>query len=232
MTVKLLTAAAIVLFAANASAGSIWVQGYGSYGTFSMNDLNRRVAEYNTRNDSGLDEINAGPGFGVALGRDLESAAGSIGLAFETLDGSSSASHGEYNIEVKTPAYAIRLFLKGNAPWLASETFTLGVGGSLGLISASSDVKWRFYHIEPGEPEPTITEIRQSGTFGGTGVYFDWFLNGEKRLGDRLAMVLDLGCRANTLSATNIDADAIGGAYSSDYTGFFARFGMKFRLSR
>lgn len=230
MTMKLLTAATILLFATSASAGSIWVQGYGSYSTFQMNDLNERVAEYNSRNNANLDEINAGPGFGIALGRDLERVPGSIGIAFETLDGSSSKSHGEYSIEVKAPAYAIRLFLEGDTPWLSTETFTVAVGGSLGIISASSDVNWRYYHVESGDPDPTITDITESGSFGSTGAYFDWFLNGEKRFGERLAVALDLGYRANTLSSKIITGDAIGGSYSSDYAGAFARLGLRYRL--
>ena len=231
-TVKLMAAAFVLLLATSASAGSLWVQPYGSYGTYAMGDLNRAVADYNSNFGASLDKMNAGPAYGIAFGRDFEHKAGSIGFALERLDGSSSLSHGDYSIDVNVPAYVVRLFLKGDAPWLETETFTLAVGGSLGIISTNSDVNWRYYHVEPGDPEPTITDISESGDFSSSGAYFDWFVSGEKRLGERLVAVLDLGIRANTLSSKQLEGDAIGGRYSSDYAGLLARLGLRYKFGR
>lgn len=217
-------AMAVMLITSAAQAGSLWISGQGSYAAYGMKDLDASIRDYNDSYGTDLSSIGSGVGACIAVGRDLYDMSGAIGLAFEYLDGSCSLAHGDYNIDIRVPAYAVRLFLKGYTPWLKTDSFSTSVGGSIGVISSSAEYSQRYYHEEEGS-DP-IEEL-VSGDFGSSGMLFDWFLGANKQVGSRLSLDMDLGYRVNTMNDTTID----GRTFGAEYNGFFLRCGVQYRIT-
>ena len=222
-----LAAALVLPGAASAAVPKPWLGLTGSWGTYSMTDVNREIGAINdTLASSGvplrMDEINNGLGFGVAAGLDLPGGL-TLALAYERLSASTEVSDMTGGIAYRLPAnaFSVRGQYRFPSPGVGALSLGLGVGwvseaGALELIA---------------------------GGFGGfsldlegSGLLLEPFVNGDWWATPQVALSASAGYRRAKVTEVQVFNQTIynpdGSKYTVDYSGLLLRAGLKLGFMR
>lgn len=208
-----------ILVPSMAFAGTVspWMSAHGSMATYGMSDVNDAIGTINAGLGSGLEmkEVKNGFGVGGAFGLELPSRF-SIGVGYDRLLASSDVSDG--STEFNLPANAFRA--------MAQYSFA-GIGTSGAYIGASAGMI-----LAAG----SMTELGVTSDVEGSAPMFEMFTGGDWWAGPQFALTGSAGYRYAKIGEFKVGGDT---AYLTnnekatiDYSGIFARAGVKFALMK
>ena len=216
-----------MVFPSLAHAGSVrpWFGAHGSMSTYSMSDVNRDISNFNAAiAGSGLsmDEIHGGLGLGMTLGIDLPSPF-SIGVGYDRLSASTDVGDASGSIKYKFPANAFRAF--GQYSFSGAGASRGHIGGALGLINEAGSVTVEITGQTPFEEN-----------VHGSGALFELFGGGDWWASPQFAITGSAGYRYAKINEIKVLGEVVyispGEKESIDYSGIFARVGIKLALAK
>ena len=202
-----------------------WLALNGSWGTYSMSDVNADIRNVNASlAGSGLamDEVNHGLGFGVTVGVEIPSRV-SLGLGYERLGASSEVGDASGSLQYKLPANVVRGMVEYRFP--TEQAFAPSVGFGLGLVKEAGAIE-----ITQTGAGAAAFDLHGSGPLLETIVGGDWWATPQFALtgsaGYRYAKVREI----KVLGQTAVNPD--GSKYTVDYSGVVVRLGCKAAFAR
>lgn len=213
----------MILLPASASALEFkpWLGVNGSWGTYSMSDVNDMAGDFNAglREDyHKMAEIHDGFGIGVTTGLDLTRRL-SAGLSFDQLSATTDVGYPANPLVFKFTANAFRVF----GDYALSRRGRLGmhIGLGAGLVSE--------FGLLVGGGAPT-SDLTGKGPLGDLAVGADWWATPEFAVtgsaGYRYAKVGEVKVDGRTFR--NFDNSKI----AADYSGVLVRLGVKLALTK
>lgn len=207
------------------SAVGPWISGSFGGSLYSMEDINDDVRNINALlAGSGLsmEEVTKGPSLGVAFGIDLANGFG-FGIGFDRLAASTDVSDASGSLEYDMPANLIRAF--GRYSFSNTGQARGFIEASVGRVSTVGQVK---------------LSVSGSGAMSadleGSAMAFEGCVGGEFWSTPQFALTGSAGFRRAKSSDATVDNEPIytasGENYSIDYSGMFARAGIKVAFSR
>ncbi|MCC6653258.1 MAG: hypothetical protein IT348_19055 [Candidatus Eisenbacteria bacterium] len=197
-----------------------WVSGALAGSTYAMGDVNDDISTINSAlNGSGLkmEKMSSGVGFGFSAGLDMGSG-WSIGLGYDRLNASSDVGDYSGSLEYDMPGSLLRGF--GRYTFASPGKVKGFLEGSAGRVTAGGSV--------------TLSATgggALSRDVEGSGIAFEASAGGEIWAAPQLAFTGSAGFRK--AEAKNVTSDgtpvftASGEDYTIDYSGLFARLGVK-----
>ncbi len=213
-----------------ASGGGIWLEGLGSLNSYSMHDVNKEdIADLNDAFiESGLsfDEIKSGVGLGAAVGIDLSRVG--FGLGYERLGAATKGGEplvvlvAGYEtpiiVDYKMPATALRGIVELEIPTRGAAGARLGVAG--GIVSMK------------GSLSASVSSLSLlSLDYSGTGPLFEVYGSGLWWAVPRVALTGSAGYRYAAVNEPKFEGVKMLG-FSVDYSGLFARAGVRLALTK
>ena len=169
-----------------------------------------------------MDEINGGMTAGGVFGIEFPNGF-TLGAGIDRLNASSEVGDASGGIEYDLPANAFRVL--GQFAFKCRGRSGAHVGASLGKVSSSASV--------------SITETgvgSVSADLEGSGPLFEGYFGGDWWASPQFAITGSAGFRYAKIGDLQIDGETIytadGDKYAVDYTGVFARAGIKFAFSK
>lgn len=219
--------AAILTLPASASAAPPrpWLCVTGSWGTYSMSDVNNEIGAINAVLDSvglSMDEIRGGFGFGIAVGVDIPDRV-SIGLGYERLSASTEVGDLSGSLRYHLPANVVRVSVEYRIP--TERSYGGSVGFGVGLVK------------EAGSIDLVVTGVGAvAADLDGSGPLLDASVGGDWWMASQFALVGSAGFRYAKVREIRIEGQTIynadGSKYSVDYSGVVVRLGLKAALAR
>ena len=209
-----------------------WIGLNGSWGGYKMTDVNDRIAGVHHGVDEegnpvsvGLKKITAGLGLGGSAGLDFPGHV-TLGVGYERLSASSKASFTGGSYEYRVPANALRGFMEYRIPPRGRFGARLGVGGGTVMEAGPAAIAIDF----------TDGTANRSFPFEGSGALLEVYGSGEWRATSRVAATASLGYRhakaAEIKEAGSVLFEAGGSPSTVDYSGGFARLGLRVALTK
>lgn len=200
-----------------------WIGASGSWGTYTMSDVNDEVTAINALlagTGLSMDEINNGFGFGGAAGIGIADRI-SLGFGYERLSASTDVGDASGSLEYDFPANAFRLL--GQYDFPTTSTFVGHVGFGVGFVTEAGSVTVSASGVGS-----------QSGDVSGSGGLFEGLIGGELWAAPQFAITMDGGFRYAKVSEVKVEdvvvRNADGSKYTIDYTGVLVRLGVKVAL--
>ena len=222
-TIVLAAVAASLVAATPARAAGFrpWIGATGSWGTYSMSDINTILRDINTTLLAGtglhMDEITSGFGLGAVLAGDFAGGA-TIGFAYDRLFASSEVGDASGKLTYGLGANAFQAF--GQYRFPSSTPFSPRIGVGAGLVSTSDALKLSVTGGGGGSSDVT-----------GTGPLFEACAGGDWWAAPQFALTGSLGYRYAKVGEFKIQDqtafNADGSKQTLDYGGFIARLGVK-----
>lgn len=213
--------------AALASADTMrpWVGVHGSLSTFGMSDVNDDIGSVNSSlagTGLAMDEIHGGFGLGGSFGVEFRGPF-SAGVGYERLFASTDVGDFSGSLKYDLPANAYRAFAQYS--FVEGPTATWSLGAGLGAVS------------EAGKVTLTVTGVgSDSAHLKGSGPMFELYAGGDAWANPQLALSGAVGFRYAKIGEITVDGNTLytanGDKYTVDYTGLFARFGLKFGMAQ
>ncbi len=222
-TIFLASMAAVLLVPASTFSASLkpWVGLNGSWGTYSMSDINDKVRDINSAiAGSGLSmkEIDNGFGLGGIAGVDLSTGA-TFGLGYDHLFARTELGDATGTLTFDFPANAFRAI--GEYKFRSASRFSPRLGVAGGLVSEAGSIDLSVTG-GPSEKED-IT---------GSGPLFEAYAGGELWAAPQFAVTGSLGYRYAKVKEVKASGETIVNSDRSkssvDYGGVLARLGLKF----
>ena len=215
MPCAVLAMALLAWLPASARAATVVVGGHGGYGSYTQEDLNAGIRALNARvGATVLDEIKAGPEYGVHLGLQVNRTI-TVGAGFARLGGSATGSARGVAAEVSVPADCWLAFFN----WLPDNDNVgrIGLGADAGLVTASG-----FTAVD--EADGSVTR----DAYEGSGLFLAGYVIGDVLLGGRASFFAHGGFRLAQVADLDLNGAASG--YALDYSGAFVRVGLRLGL--
>jgi hypothetical protein len=177
----------------------------------------------------GVKKIQNGAGFGGTAGLDFPGPL-TLGAGYDWLAASSKASVSGGSVDYRLPAHAVRGFLEFRLPARGAFGTRLGIAGGAVMEARSA----RITNTTPGSS-------LQSGRVRASGPLAEGYATGEWRTGSRLAATATLGYRYARAGELKRNGEVYFKTlrnvqlfipYSADYSGIFARVGVKVALTK
>lgn len=202
-----------------------WISGGLGASTYHMSDVNDDIGDVNSAlSGSGLrmKQIDGSLGFGIAGGVDLGNGL-AFGIGYDRLPANSDVGDWSGSIEYDFPGSFVRAF--GRYAFQSASKANGFIEGSLGRISAGGDVSM------------TVSgEGSVSGDVEGSGIGFEGAAGVELWSSPQFAFTGSLGFRHAVAKDVKVDGLAVynnsGGDYTIDYSGVFARVGVRLVLAQ
>lgn len=202
-----------------------WIAGSVGAATYSMGDVNDDIGNINAAiAGSGLrmDPIEHALNFGAAAGFDFGKGF-SLGVGYDRLPASSDVGDWSGSIVYDFPGSFVRAF--GRYAFQSTSKANGFLEGSLGRISAGGDVTVNV-----------SGEGSVSGDVEGSGIGFEGAAGIELWTSPQFAFTGSLGFRHAVAKDVKVDGLAVynnsGGEYTIDYSGVFARAGVRLSLAQ
>jgi hypothetical protein len=219
----LLPLAAALAFAVPASGAALkpWIGFDGSYGKYTMGDVNRDLEDLNTglkQTRLTLWPISGGPGVGLSAGLDFGRGL-SVGVGYDRLFASSGAEDPNHLIRYRLPAHALRGIAEYAFPRKGPLGARIGVAG--GLVAESGSIV-----IEDSSDDVT-----------GSAPLFETYLAGEWWGQRRCGLFATVGYRHARLTEVKIGGSVAhnpppdGSNYTLDFSGMLVRVGFRIPLA-
>ena len=213
--------------AALASADELrpWIGIQGSLATFGMSDVNDDIGNVNSGlagTGLSMDEIHGGFGVGASGGIEFRGPF-SAGVGYERLFASTDVGDFSASLKYDLPANVYRGFAQ--YAFVEGPTTTWALGSALGIVS------------EAGKVTLTVTGVgSDSAHLKGSGPLVELFAAGDAWASPQLALSGSVGFRYAKVGEVTVDGNTLytpnGDKYTVDYTGLYARIGMKFAMGQ
>lgn len=209
----------------SAASSRPWLIATGSWGTYSMSDVNAEVRAINAGlAGSGLamDEISNGFGFGVQAGLEIAGRV-SVGFGYERLTAATEVGDASGSLRYKLPANARRSSLEYRFPTERAFAASLGLG--VGQVKEAGSIELAVAGVD------TVTS-----ELDGSGPLLEAIVKGECWAEARkVALVVSAGYRYAKVRELKVDGvilvNADGTKYTVDYSGMVVRLGFKVALA-
>lgn len=212
----------LLMFAAPAWAGGLWVKVAGGVNGMAMDDINDGTYRFHETSIHGFNfpDLNSGFGLSFHAGNDI-SPRWSFGFSWEIQHGHVQGTDVDVSAVMKLDAD----FFMGHLYWtpVRSRKFSLGAAGGLGIVSADGTVR-----IEQGN-----VNFGQNKT-SGTDLAFELMGTAEYALAGNKALQLTLGWREAKVDKITYQGTTAtredGSDLALDYSGYTARLGVLWRF--
>ena len=198
-----------------------WIAGSARFGTYSMEDVNEDIRNFDALVSASFDEINNGFGFGGAAGLSLGSGV-DIAARYERMLASSDVSDQTGSLEYDFAANAFYGTLEYRS--LSASGPSFGIGAGAGIVSSAGDV------------EVSLTGLgAASGDVEGSGPLLQVFGLVDFAPRSRASVVVLGGYRYAKASSVKLDGVPIenqdGSDFDVDYSGLIVGAELRIRLS-
>ena len=194
-----------------------WISVDVAGSSYAMTDLNDAIRKANAEAGSGVAqqrEVLSGFGLGGTLGAELGSGVG-LGIGVDRLYGRSGAGGPSEDFSMELSAYGLRVF--GSLPISRTNAGSVFVGGSMGVLVATGWVRSEVAGVG-----------RYQADLDGDGPLLELFLGADLALYPSAGLEFNAGYRH-----ARVDYVTLGDLewWDLDYSGVFARTGLRLRLA-
>lgn len=245
MNRKVIPSIMFVLFVVAGPAAADWfVNPYGSYSHFN-NFSTGWTLELDTplyTESISVSELDNALGAGVALGYSSEERGLIAGLNVEFITGdtdSTFTNKNSNNVDVRVgertidgSAMTVGGFIGAILPGLSNGNWQGVLGIEVGAVIPQGDISLMYLtevveEVENGDDIVTTVPITETQALEGTNLYISFFLTEDFMIADFLGFSGTLGYRGVQTKLQTIETESMSGKYVQQYSGFFARLGLK-----
>ncbi len=206
-----------------------WVGVDGALATYAMRDVNREIRAINDiYSENGapidMDQIKGGSSFGGRLGVDLPGGL-VLGLGYERLAAASDKNQIGIGVKYDYPATTLRGFAEYGLPGVTALRLGVAAGG----VSENGTLE-----IRP--PYGGFESLKLTGS----GPLFEAYMSGDAWVFSRLGLSGSFGYRRAVVGEVKGESGGVketlynedGSKFRTDYSGVFARLGVKLAVTK
>lgn len=230
----------VLLIVAGPAAADWFVTPYGSYSHF-MQFPTRWTLEIDTPLFTGsisVSELENAFGGGVALGYSSEERGLVMGLNVEFITGDTDSSftvRDSNNKDVRVgdctidaAAMTVGGFIGAMVPPLSKGNWQGVLGVEVGAVMPQGDLSLMYVKDDyDDQGNATTVQMTETQALEGSSLYISLFFTEDYLITDLLGLSGTVGYRGVNTKLQDIETTSMSGKYVQEYSGFFARLGLK-----
>jgi hypothetical protein len=230
----------VLLIVAGPAAADWFVTPYGSFSHF-MQYPTHWTLELDTpqyTESISVSELDNAFGYGVALGYSSDEHGLVMGLNVEFINGDTDSTFtikdstgkdirvGDRTIDAS--AMTVGGFVGAILPSLSKGNWQGVVGIEVGALMPQGDISLMYLKdVYDENGNHSVVQATETQSLEGTSLYLSFFFTEDYLFTDLIGLSATLGWRGVDTKLQAIDTDYMSGSYAQEYSGFFARFGLK-----